>query len=136
MLSGKAGQSDDRVGIDADQASRGADAAALVEVLEHSESLVLGEMAVKQGRALAFGEAVFAGLAVEQSDVVLFPVASAGGKIAGVALTVEGAVGVLAAEAREIVHAEVRSESRRTNGVKGTSPMRQPFYAASLTSVQ
>jgi hypothetical protein len=57
MLSGDAGQSAGRVGIDADEASGGADAAALVEVLEHGEGLLLGEMAVEQGRALALGEA-------------------------------------------------------------------------------
>src|SRR3954452_11843908 len=53
MLSGDAGQSDDGVAIDADQPSGGADAAALIEVLEHGEGLLLGEMAVEQGRALA-----------------------------------------------------------------------------------
>jgi hypothetical protein len=44
MPSGDPGQSSDGVGIDADQASGGSDAAALVEVLEHGESLLLGEM--------------------------------------------------------------------------------------------
>jgi hypothetical protein len=65
MLSGDAGQSADGVGIDADQAPGGSDAAALVEVLEHGEGLLLGEMAVEQDCALALGEAVFAGVAVE-----------------------------------------------------------------------
>jgi hypothetical protein len=77
MLSSDAGQSDDGIGIDADQASGGADAAALVEVLEHGESLLLGEMAVEQGRALTLGETILAGLAVEQPDVVLFAVTGA-----------------------------------------------------------
>ena len=85
MLSDDAGQPSDGVGIDADQASGGADAAALVEVLEHGEGLLLGEMAVEQGRALALGEAVFAGVAVEQADVILFAVAGSDGEIAGVA---------------------------------------------------
>jgi hypothetical protein len=106
VLSGDAGQSDDGVGIDADQASGGADAAALVEVLEHGAGLVVGEMGVEQGRPLAFGEAVLAGVAVEQSDVVLFSVAGADREIAGVAPRLEGTLGILATEARKVVHAE------------------------------
>jgi hypothetical protein len=105
MLSDHAGQSPDGVGIDADQASGGADATALVEVLEHGEGLRLGEMAVEQGRALALGEAVLAGLAVEKSDVVLLAVAGADREIAGVTDAVEGTLGVLTAEACEVVHA-------------------------------
>lgn len=109
MLSGHAGQPPDGVGIDADQASGGADAAALVEVLEHGEGLSFGEVAVEQGRALALGEAVLAGLAVEQPDVVPLAVAGADREIAGVTAAVEGALGVLTAEAREVVHAGDRS---------------------------
>jgi hypothetical protein len=41
-VKGSAGQSDDGVAIDADETSVGADAAALVEVLEHVEGLLLG----------------------------------------------------------------------------------------------
>jgi hypothetical protein len=115
MLSGAAGQSADGVGIDADPPSGGADAAALVEVLEHGEGLLRGEMGVEQGRALALGDAVFARLAVEQSDVVLLAVAGADGAIAGVAPGVEDALGVLAAEAREVVHAGDRFEPRRSD---------------------
>jgi hypothetical protein len=105
MLSGDAGQSDDGVGIDPDQASGGADATALIQVLEDGEGLLLGEMAVEEGRALALGEAVLAGLAVEQADVVLCAVSVADREIAGVSARVEGAAGVLTAEAREVVHA-------------------------------
>jgi hypothetical protein len=105
MLSGDAGQTSDGVGVDADQASGGADAAALVEVLEHGEGLLFGEMAVEQRRALALGEAVLARLAVEQSDVALLTVAGADREIAGVTGAVEGALRVLTAETREVVHA-------------------------------
>ena len=105
MPASDAGQSADGVGVDADEAPCGANAAALVEVLEDGEGLLLGEMAVEEGRALALGEAVFAGAAVEQSDVVLFAVAGADRQVAGVATGIEGAVGVLTAEAREVVHA-------------------------------
>jgi hypothetical protein len=122
MLSGDAGQSSDRVGIDADQASGGADATALVEVPEHGEGLLLGEMAVEQGRALALGEAILARLAVEQSDVVLLAVAGAGREVAGVTRAVEGALRVLTAEAREVVHVGTRSEQRGSGVVRGYKP--------------
>jgi hypothetical protein len=92
MLSDDAGQPSDGIGINADQAPGGADATALVEVLEHSESLFFGEMAVEQSRALALGEARLARLAVEQSDVVLFAVAGAGREVAGITRAVEGAL--------------------------------------------
>jgi hypothetical protein len=131
MPAGEAGQSDDGVGIDADQASGGSDAAALVEVLEHGEGLLLGEMGVEQGRALALGEAVLARLAVEQADVVLLAIAGADGEIAGVAAGVEGALGVLAAEAREVVHARDRSEQRRPDEVRGYKPDVAPILRCS-----
>jgi hypothetical protein len=106
MLSDHAGQSSDGVGIDADQAPGGTNAATLVEVLKHGEGLLRGEMGVEQGRALALGEAVFAGVAVEQADVILFAVTGADREITGIAPTVAGANGVLAAEAIEVVHAK------------------------------
>jgi hypothetical protein len=122
MLSDDAGQASNGIGIDADQASGAADATALIEVLEDGEGGFFGEMAVEQGRALAFGEAVFAGLAVEQSDVVLLTVAGADREVPSVTLTVEGAFGVLTAEAREVVHARDRSEQRRFDQVRGDEP--------------
>jgi hypothetical protein len=88
-------------------------------VLEDGEGLSFGEMAMEQGRALAFGEAVLAGLAVEQSDVVLLAVAGADREIASVTGAVEGALRVLTAEAREVVHAGDRSEQRRSDEVRG-----------------
>jgi hypothetical protein len=104
MLTGHACQADDGIAVDADQASGGPDPAVLGEVVEHGEGLVRVQMAVEQGRALALGEAVFAGVAVEQSDMIVLAVAAAGREISGVASAVECAPGVLAAEACEIVH--------------------------------
>ena len=131
MPSGDAGQSSDGVGIDADEASRGSDAAALVEVLEHGEGLLLGQMAVEQGRTLALGEAVLARLAVEQSDVILLAVAGADGEIAVVAAGVEGAVWVLAAKAREVVHTGDRSGQRGTDAFRGDEPDVAPILRCS-----
>jgi hypothetical protein len=122
MLSDDAGQASDGVGIDADQASGAANATALVEMLEHGEGLFLGEMAVEQSRSLAFGEAVLAGLAVEQSDVVLLAVAGADREITGITGAVQGALGVLTAETREVVHARDRSEQRKSDEVRGDKP--------------
>ena len=104
MLSGQFRQADDRIGVDVDQASGLANAAALAEVLEHGAGLLLGQVGVEEGRALALGEAVFAGLAVEQADVVVLAVAGADREVSGVASAEEGAIGFLAAEASEIVH--------------------------------
>jgi hypothetical protein len=131
MLSGDAGQPADGVGIDADQASGGADAAALVEVLEHRESPLFGEMAVEQGRALALGEATLAGLAVEQSDLALLAVAGADREVAGVTAAVEGALRVLTAEAREVVHAGDWSGQRRSDEVRGYRPDVAPILRCS-----
>jgi len=122
MLSGDAGQSTDGVGIDADQASGGANATALVEVPEHVEGLSSGEMAVEQGRPLALGESILARLAVEQPDVVLLAVAGAGREVTGVTRAVEGAVGILATEACEVVHAGLRSEPRVSEEVERHKP--------------
>jgi hypothetical protein len=131
MLSGDAGQATDRVLIDPDEASGGSNAAALVEVLKHGVGLLLGEMAVEEGRPLALGEAVLARLAVQQSDVVLLAVAGADREIAGIAAGVEGALGVLTAEAREVVHAEDRTEQRGSDEFKGSRPDMAPILRSS-----
>jgi hypothetical protein len=68
-------------------------------VLEHGESLLLGQMAVEEDRALALGEAILARLTVEQSDVILLAVMGADREVSGVPGSVEGAVGFLATEA-------------------------------------
>src|SRR5262249_49365393 len=102
----------DVVGIDADEPAGGADAASLVEVLEHGEGLVVGEMTVEQGRPLPLGEAALAGVAVEQADVIPFAVAGADREGADATPRVEGAARVLAAEAREVIHAVGRSGQR------------------------
>jgi hypothetical protein len=99
-----AGQSDDGVAVDADQSFGLADAAALGEVLEHGVGLVVGQVGVEQGRALALGEAALAGIAVEQADVVSLAVPCADRQVSGFAFAVEGAMRFLAAEAREVVH--------------------------------
>ena len=104
VFSGPLRQADDGIAVDIDQASGLSDAAAFGEVLEHGAGLLLGQVGVKQRGALALGEAVLADVAVEQPDVVLFAVAVADREVCGVAVAVEGAVRILAAEASEVVH--------------------------------
>ena len=71
MLPGGAGQSYDGVAVDTDESPRGADAAALIEVLEHRVGLFLGQMAAVERSAFAFGEAGLAGVAVELSELLV-----------------------------------------------------------------
>jgi hypothetical protein len=104
VIAGQLRQAGDRVAVDVDQASGLSDAAALGEVPEDGAGLLLREVGVEQRRALALGEAVLAGVAVEQSDVALLAVAGADGEVCGVAPAVGRAIGILAAEAREVVH--------------------------------
>jgi len=119
MIAGGAGQPDDGIAMDADEAAGLSDAVALGEVLEDGCGLLIGQPAVEQRGALALGEAGLAGLAVEQPDVVVLAVAVADGEVAGVASPVGRAVGILAAEAREIVHKELASRHAGSVGVQG-----------------
>ena len=71
VLPGGAGQSDDGVAVDTDESPRWADAAALVEVLEHRVGLLLGQMAAVERSPFALGEAGPAGVAVELSELLV-----------------------------------------------------------------
>jgi hypothetical protein len=104
MLAGHAGESHDGVAVDTDEAAGGPDAAAFIEMFEHGESRLLGQMAAVQRRALAFGEAGAADVAVELSVLLELAVAAADGEVAGIAPAVEGTAGILAAEAGEVIH--------------------------------
>jgi hypothetical protein len=99
--------------MDADEPPGLPDAVALVQVLQDGDGGRLGELAAVQGRALAFGEAGAAAVAVELAELVVLAVAAADGEVAGVTGAVELAVGILAAKAREVVHEESGSETTR-----------------------
>jgi hypothetical protein len=119
VLSGQFGQAGDGVAMDIDQASGLPDAAAFGEVVEDGTRFLVGEVGVEQRRPLALGEAVFAGLAVEQADLVVLAVAAADRKVRGVTVAGEGTIGILAAEACEVVHgvaAPVKRERVRIRG--------------------
>jgi hypothetical protein len=89
VIAGGAGQPDDGVAMDADEAPGLSDAVALGEVMEDGMGLLVGHPAVKQRGALSFGEAGLAGPTVEQPDVVVLAVAVADGQVAGAAFWVE-----------------------------------------------
>jgi hypothetical protein len=104
-----------------DQAFGLTDPVAFDQVLQDGGGLLRWQARVEQWRALAFGEAGLARLAVEQPGRLKFPVAVADGEVPGVALPVERAGGILAAEAREVVHGWGSSREvadRRINGRK------------------
>jgi hypothetical protein len=109
VITGGSGRSDDGVAMDPDEAFGLADAIALGEVMEHGAGLLVGEPAIEQRRALALGEAGLAGVAIEQTDVIPLAVAGAHREVTGPSSAVEGAVGILATEAGEIVHRGRRS---------------------------
>jgi hypothetical protein len=104
VLPGGAGQSDDGVAVDADESAGGADAAALVEMLEDGVGLLLGQVAAVQRRALALGEAGPTGVAVELPELLVLAESAADREVTGAASAVERAVRILAAEAGEVVH--------------------------------
>jgi hypothetical protein len=119
VTSGGTGQSDDGVAMDTDEPLGLSDAVALGQMVEHGVCLVFGEPTIEQGCALALGEAGLARVAVEQTDVVLLAVAFADREVSGVPSPIEGAVGVLAAEAREVVHGEESSRQKGWVAVRG-----------------
>jgi hypothetical protein len=103
----------DGVFLDAAQASGLAYAAALGDVVQDVNDLVLGEATIEQGSALAFGEACLAGLAVQQATLVL-AVAGTDGKVAVIAFAEVRAVVVLATEEAEVVHGRcARGKAKR-----------------------
>ena len=83
MIAGGAGQADDGIAMDADEAPGLSDAVVLGEVMEYGAGLLLGHAAVEQWGALALGEAGLAGVAVEQADVILLAVTVADGQVSG-----------------------------------------------------
>jgi len=69
---------------------------------EDLENLVIGEAGIEQGRALAFREALLASPAREQA-ALLAAIAEGHAEVPQATLAVVGAVGVLTAEAAQVV---------------------------------
>jgi hypothetical protein len=104
MLPGGASQPDDGVGGDPDEPAGLSDAVALVQVVEDGDGGLIGEPAAEQRRALAFGEAGAAAVAVEESELLVPAVSGTDREVSGVASAVERTVRLLAAEAGQVVH--------------------------------
>ena len=102
MLTGQECQPGDGVLADAHQAGGLSGPAALVEVLEDPQDLVVGEFGVEEGSPLELGEPRLAGVAVQEA-VVILAVVAADRKVAGAAAAVLRTGGVLAAMEREVV---------------------------------
>src|SRR5438128_10381487 len=104
MRAGFSCQPHDGVAMDAGESFGLPDPIAIDQMFEDGDHGLLGQARVEQRGALAFGEAGLADLAGEQADLLVLAVALADHEVAGVALAVERAIGVLAAEASEVVH--------------------------------
>src|SRR5438309_705198 len=104
MGPGLAAVAGDGLAIDADEPSGLADAIALGDVMEDRDGLLGRQVGAEERRALALGEAGLAGAAAEHAAGLLGAVAMGDGEISGAPLAVLGAVGIEAAETREVVH--------------------------------
>jgi hypothetical protein len=102
MTTGQQGQSCDGILTDPHQSGGLADAAAVGEVLQDRQHLVVRELGVEQRGALELGEAGLAGVAVQQPVLGLAEMA-ADREVTGAPSAVERAVGILAAEAGEVI---------------------------------
>jgi hypothetical protein len=131
VLAGHACQPHDGVAVDADEPLGLADAVALDQMREDRDGLLGRQMRMGQSGALAFGEAGLAGAAEEQADLFALAVSIADRQVAGVASAVERAIGVLAAEAREIVHGRGPTEVATGSGIIGRNPQNNPVLGLS-----
>jgi hypothetical protein len=104
VLAGQPAQAADRVAIHAAEPPGLADAAALGDVLQDRFGPLRGEPGVEQGRPLPLGAPGLAGAASEHPTLLLGAVAAGHGQVSGPPLAVLGAVGIQAAEARQVVH--------------------------------
>jgi hypothetical protein len=98
------GVADDRVFIDAGQPCGLTDAAAVLEVLEDGEGLILGEAGAEEGTPFALREACLAGAAGEHPALSAGAITEADAEVVTAAQAIVGAVRVLAAKEAEVVH--------------------------------
>jgi hypothetical protein len=103
VATGLEGVADNGVLIDARQAGRLADAAAVLEVLEDGEGFVVGQSCAEQCGALTLGEALLAGAAGEHA-ALLWAVTEGHAEIVLAAQAVVRALGILAAEQVKVFH--------------------------------
>jgi len=104
VIAGLAGVAGHGVAVDAHEPLCLADAAALGDVLQDGDGLLPGQVRVEQRHPLAFGGPTAAGPTAEEADRVVFPVVAADGEVFAVPDAMIGAVGIQAAEPREVIH--------------------------------
>src|SRR5215472_2097911 len=98
VVPGPAGEAEDGVAADAAEATGGAHAVALGQVLRDGQGLVLGQLRAEQGRARPLGEVGAAGGAAQATDVAGFAGPAVGADVAPALVAVGGAVRVGAGE--------------------------------------
>jgi hypothetical protein len=104
MLASQAGQADDRVPMDAHQACGGTNATPFLEMAEDRHDLVVRELGPEEDGALVLGEGAPAGVTAEESVLTLLAEAVVNREVSGVASAEIRALGIGAAETREILH--------------------------------
>ena len=103
MVTGEATVADHGVGGHADEPCGGPHTVTVSQMLKDREGLLRGQLRAEQRRALAFGEPIPAGAAVQEPDVLVLAVPGTDGQVAKATPAVVGTVVVLAAEAGKIV---------------------------------
>jgi hypothetical protein len=115
VFAGPQGVADNGILLHSREATRLANATALVQVGQDIEDLGIGESRIEQGRALALGEALLTGTASEHAPLGA-AIAEGDPEIALPAPAVVGAVSILTAEAAQIV----RHRWHREKAFRGT----------------
>jgi hypothetical protein len=104
MLAGQPTQAADGTTIHLAEPAGLADAAPLGDMLQDRLGALGREPGVEEGRPLPLGEADLAGTAPEQAARLVGTVVAGHGQVSGPPLAMFGAVGIQAAEARQVVH--------------------------------
>jgi hypothetical protein len=106
MGAGLGGVAGHGVLVHADQAAGGPGAAALAEVIQDVADRLVRESRLLQDGALAFGGAGLTGAAVDHPDAMAFAAVAPEGEISVAPQAGIGAVGILATEVFDGVHAD------------------------------
>jgi hypothetical protein len=134
MIAGQAGQADDGVAMDADQACGGADATPFLEMAEDRHNLVVRELGTEEDGALVLGEGTLAGVAAEESVLALLSEAVVNREVSGVASAEIRTLGIGAAEPREVVHRYEASWVKNRNGSEYPRMRRRAMLRQSSSS--
>ena len=102
----------DGVLVDVHKAAGGPGPAALADVAQDIENLLIGEARLLKDSALALGEAGLAGAAVHHADPLAFAAPAAEGEIPVAPEPRVGAAGILATEVFDELHAETPRSQR------------------------